>query len=154
VLAHGDYTTRQSVIGAAEREVDFYGSWPDTSTNQPRHGNHPDYAPRAFHYDADRDEMICPQGKRLAYQTTQGRKEDGLTLRVYAARTKDCQACPKRALCTPNNKMPKHGRSVNRPQEDCRIIKFREKMANDEGKAIFKLRSPVAEFPHDGSRIN
>jgi hypothetical protein len=148
VLADGDYTTRKSVIGAAEREVDFYGSWPDTSNNQPRHGNHPDYGPRAFQYDSDRDEMICPEGKRLAYKSTQGRKEDGLVLRVYAARKEDCQACIKRELCTPNNKMPKHGRWVNRPQEDCRITKFREKMASDEGKAVFKLRSPVAEFPH------
>ena len=37
---------------------------------------------------------------------------------------------------------------MSRPQEDCRIAQFREKMASDEGKAIFKLRSPVAEFPH------
>lgn len=44
--------------------------------------------------------------------------------------------------------MKKHGRAVSRPQEDCRIAKFREKMASDEGKAIFELRSPMAEFPH------
>jgi hypothetical protein len=148
VLADGDYTTRQSIIGAVDREVDFYGSWPDTSNNRSAHGNHPDYALHAFKYDAIKDEMICPEGKRLVYNTTQGREENGLTLRVYVAQSEDCRSCPKRELCTPKNKMEKHGRAVSRPQEAHRVEDFRRKMASEEGKAIFKLRSPVAEFPH------
>jgi transposase len=148
VLADGDYTTRQSIIGAVDREVDFYGSWPDTSNNRSAHGNHPDYALHAFKYDASKDEMICPEGKRLLYKTTQGREENGLTLRVYVAQSEDCRSCPKRELCTPKNKMEKHGRAVSRPQEAHRVQDFRRKMAGEEGKAIFKLRSPVAEFPH------
>lgn len=148
VLADGDYTTRKSVIGTAERKVEFYGSWGDTSKNRPVHGTHPDYDLKAFQYDETRDEMICPQGKHLVYKTTQGRVEDGLTLRVYTARSEDCQGCSKRTLCTPKNKMEKHGRAVSRPNEDPRMQQFREKMSGEEGRAAYKLRSPVAEFPH------
>jgi transposase len=148
VLADGDYTTRESILGAADREVDFYGSWAETIRHRSSRGNHPDYAPRVFKYDAEKDEMICPEGKRLLHKTTYGGEENGRTVEIYAAEREECWNCPKRQLCTPNNKMEKQGRSVSRLTESRRVEEFRQKMAGEEGKAKFKLRSPVAEFPH------
>jgi hypothetical protein len=44
--------------------------------------------------------------------------------------------------------MPKHGRTVTRQIEHPTVIRFHAKMATTEAKAIYKQRSPVAEFPH------
>lgn len=147
VLADGDYTTRNAIVGAVDRTVDFYGSWAETIHHRSARGNHPDYAPSAFEYDADRDEMRCPQGKRLLLKTNR-QEENGLKRNVYVAQREDCRSCPKRELCTPDNKMKKHGRAVSRLQEAPRVEVFRRKMASEEGRTKFKLRSPVAEFPH------
>jgi transposase len=148
ILADGDYTTRESINGAADREVDFYGSWAETIQHRSAQGNHPDYAPHVFKYDADKDEMICPEGRRLVHKTTHGGKGNELAVGIYVAQREDCRNCSKQQLCTPKNKMEKHGRSVSRLTESRRVEEFRRKMANEEGKAKFKLRSPVAEFPH------
>jgi hypothetical protein len=101
VLADGDYTTRESINGAVDREVDFYGSWAETINHRSSRGNHPDYAPRAFKYDTGKDEMICPEGKRLLHKTTE--EEKGLKVGIYVAQKEDCRSCPKRDLCTPEN---------------------------------------------------
>jgi len=83
----------------------------------------------------------------LHLKTTR-QKENGPRLSLYVAQREDCRSCPKRELCTPNNEMKKHGRAVSRFQEAPRVEVFRRKMASEEGKTRFKLRSPVAEFPH------
>lgn len=51
VVADGDYTTREAVVGTCERGVDYYGSWGNPGGEQVGHGIHPDYHPNAFQYD-------------------------------------------------------------------------------------------------------
>ena len=116
VVADGDYTNRESVIAAAEQGVDFYGSW-SVIDGKPGHGIEPEFHPRMFTYDELRNEFICPQGKRLSYRTTQ-RGPGGAEDHVFVARKQDCLACPKRAQCTPNNRMQKHGRALRVRLED------------------------------------
>jgi transposase len=146
VVADGDYTNRESVIAAAERGVDFYGSW-SVIDGKPGHGIEPDFHPRMFTYDERRNEFICPQGKRLSYRTTQ-RGPGGAEDHVFVARQHDCQACPKRTQCTPNNRMQKHGRAIRVRLEDERVERFKDKMGTAEAKAIYRQRSRIAEFPH------
>jgi hypothetical protein len=146
VVADGDYTNRESVIAAAERGVDFYGSW-SAIDGKPGHGIEPDFHPRMFTYDERRNEFICPEGKRLSYRTTQ-RGPGGVEDHVFVARRQDCQACPKRAQCTPNNRMQKHGRAISVRLEDERVERFKDKMDTAEAKAIYRQRSRIAEFPH------
>ena len=51
-----------------------------------------------FHYDADKDEYICPNGKSLKPLVKDGRHK-GKRLRVYRSREKDCRHCQLRAKC-------------------------------------------------------
>jgi len=146
-VADGDYTTREAVVGAGERGVDFYGSWNEASPQWLGHGIAPAYAPAAFPYDAQRNEMICPEGRRLRYKTTLHRA-GGLAIHVYAAASEDCRRCRKRPLCSPQNAMTKHGRAVSVRLEPEAVERYHKKMAADEAKAIYKQRAPVAEFPH------
>jgi transposase len=58
-VADGDYTKRLAVVGAAERGVDYYGSWGAVPEERLPYGIHPDYNPAQFRYDAGRNELIC-----------------------------------------------------------------------------------------------
>ncbi len=146
-VADGDYTKREAVIGAAERGVEYYGSWTETSEEWIGHGIDAAYHPSAFRYDERRNEMICPEGRRLRFQTLHERA-GGLMVYVYAAESKDCWRCAKRSLCTPQNAMQKHGRAVSVRVEPEAIERYHGRMATEEAKAIYKQRAPVAEFPH------
>jgi transposase len=147
-IADADYTNREAVTGAITRGVDFYGSWTDTRGEQiPGHGITAEYHPSAFHYEATHNEMVCPEGKRLQFHSTQNRP-DGLKIHMYAARREDCGRCPKRPFCTPKNAMEKHGRAVSVRLEPKAIETYHAKMATAEGMAIYGLRAPIAEFPH------
>lgn len=146
-VADGDYTTREAVVGAVGRGVDYYGSW-----NQPReewlaHGIDPAYHPGAFEYDEQRNEMVCPEGKRLKFKRIQN-KPGGLQIHVFAASREECRVCPKRESCTPQNTMPKDGRTVSVRVEPEALTRYHRKMETDTAKAIYKQRAPVAEFPN------
>lgn len=146
-VADGDYTKREAVVGAADRGVDYYGSWSETSPERMAHGIHPAYHPSAFRHDQQREEMICPEGQRLGLQQIQA-GSGGLQVYVYSAERKVCQRCRKRRWCTPQNAMRNHGRSVSVRQEPPAMERYHQKMATEKAKAIYKQRAPVAEFPH------
>ncbi len=146
VLADGDYTHRATVIGSLERGVEFYGSWRETES-QPGYGIAEEFRAGHFVWDGERNEFICPQDKRLTQRTTVALYGEART-DVYSAAKQDCQNCSQRERCTPRNKMKQHGRSISRLREDPRVLAFKDKMATAEAKAIYKKRSPIAEFPH------
>jgi transposase len=54
------------------------------------------YSHEQFGYDAERDEMICPAGKRLRART----RHTDRRMTEYAARLADCRDCPFKAQCT------------------------------------------------------
>jgi transposase len=146
VVADGDYTHRVTVIGAMERGVDFYGSWREQES-QPGWGIAEEFHARNFVYDAERNEFVCPEGQRLTQRTTVALCGEART-DVYSAAKQDCQSCPQRERCTPRNKMEQHGRSIGKLWEDPRVQQFKDKMETAEAKAIYKTRSPIAEFPN------
>lgn len=146
-VADGDYTTREAVTGAAARGVDYYGSWNEIRDDRIGHGIDPAYHPSAFQYDARGNEMICPEGRRLKFKRTQ-QWPGGLQRHVFAASRDDCRACPKRHSCTPQNAMPKHGRTVSIRVEPEALTRYHHKMETELAKEIYRQRSPVAEFPN------
>lgn len=147
VVADGDYTTREAIVGASQRSVDYYGSWGSPGGEQIGHGIHQGYRPSAFVYDESCDEMICPEGRRLPHIRTLP-KAGGLQIKTYAAGREACRRCAKRKYCSPQNAMPKHGRTVSVRIEPDALTRYHAKMKTDTAKAIYKQRAPVAEFPN------
>ncbi len=145
-IADGDYTKREAVLGAAERGVDYYGSWGAVPEDRLPYGITAAYHPAAFRYDERRDVLICPEGKPLFRKSH--REQGGLEVHLFTAARTDCQACPKRKLCTPQNQMVKHGRAVTIRVEHEVVERYHAKMQTTQGKRIYRLRAPVAEFPH------
>ena len=145
-VADGDYTNREAVRGAAERGVDYYGSWGAKPEERLPYGIDAAYHPSAFPYDERRDELICPEGKRLRRRSI--RKLAGAETHLFAAAREDCQQCPARNRCTPQNKMSKHGRAVTIHVEHEVVERYHAKMRTEQAKQIYRQRAPVAEFPN------
>jgi hypothetical protein len=144
-IGDGDYTNRKTILEAAGRGIDFYGSWGKTERKS-GHGIDPAYEATVFRCDPQRNEFICPEGKRLRYLRSQDKS--GAEKHVYAADRDECRACSARQKCSPNNAMPKRGRTISLTVEHPAVEQFNAKILTECGKAIYRVRSPIAEFPH------
>jgi transposase len=148
VLADGGYTNNAAVAAMDERGIDYYSSW--TGRNEGLAGRaarrHEDYLLDRFGYDEKTNEMICPEGKRLRYRSTQN-KPGGKT-HVYKAAAEDCRVCAARKACCPELDLNYGGRSVSIKIADAAIERFDEKMKRPEALAVYKQRAPLVEFPN------
>lgn len=149
-IADGDYTNHENVMGMADRKIDFYGSWTGrTETGRGRGASrrHQDYDASQFRYDERRHELVCPEGKRLPYRTTQ-HPHRGTDLHIFAAKAKDCLGCAARKNCCPDLQIGKHGRSASIAVRAAAIEHFDEKMRTAAAIMLYKKRSQLAEFPN------
>jgi hypothetical protein len=149
VVADGNYTNHASVQAAAERGVDFYGSWQESWKPGERdaQGRRGAFLGSAFPYDAERDCFTCPAGETLTHQATQN-LESGVRIHGYRAPKAACRTCPLRRQCAPPKASPRWVRSIGRSEEPAATLAFKAKMATPEAQAIYAQRSRLAEFPH------
>src|SRR5215469_6282783 len=54
--------------------------------------------------------------------------------------------CVVKSLCCPGNRVT--GRSVHRGEELTEVTQFRQRMATDRAREIYRQRAQVAETPH------
>lgn len=141
VLVDSGYVSRDNVQEMAQREVDLLGSLADDKAKRGER-DQGRYPSSMFVYNADQDHYVCPAGKILSYEGRQ--KKDGMEHFKYKAQRKDCQSCPLKMQCCPENK--KQGRSVNRSQESPAMVAFRAKMATEAAQKEYRKRSAIAEF--------
>jgi transposase len=149
IIADGDYTNHASVQAAAERGVDFYGSWQDSwkATERDAAGRTDIFVSTAFPYDAARDCFTCPAGKMLLHAKILHRGHGVLTY-VYRAPKEACGNCPLRSQCAPPHPRAGWRRSITRFEESSATTAFKAKMKTDEAKQIYAQRSRTAEFVH------
>lgn len=148
-LADGAYTNLESVMEMHERSIDYYSTWTgrnDAAGGRGSKQRHEDYERDQFGFDETSNEMICPQGQRLAYHHRSVKK--GRETYVYQAAAEDCRECSARRKCCPNLNLKNGGRSVSFTLHEQAIEAFDEKMKQPESLAIYKKRAPLAEFPN------
>jgi transposase len=148
VVVDGGFTSRENIMAMAEQGVDFIGSLPaanPSSANQQRQrGVTEQFSLEKFSYDARQDTYRCPAGESLRHK---GREfSPGVVIHQYRAKPETCGACQFRSQCCPGNQH--HGRSVVRAEPSAVVRQFAEKMETEEGKAIYRQRGAVAEFPN------
>ena len=147
VIADGGYTSRSNIVAMEESGIDLIGPVPDGRVQKETlykiRGVAAEFRPEAFHFDPDRNCYTCPAGKSLPYQ----RKNvlPGQTKYFYQAKREDCQSCVHRPQCCPKSKS---GRSLVRAEDSAEVQRFRAKMETEAGKALYKKRGAVAEFPN------
>src|ERR1700720_2792001 len=144
MVADSGYTTRENIEKMAGREIDFLGTM--RYENVPRGANMPNrFPPSAFPYLPEKDHCVCPQGQVL-HPAGQRKRRAGVIYHLYEARLEDCQACPRKPACCPDNQ--KRGRSVAHPEESPVVIAFRKKMASEEARKQYRRRGRIVEFCH------
>jgi hypothetical protein len=148
VVVDGGFTSRENILAMAEQGVDLIGSLPaanPSSANQQRQrGVTEQFSLDKFSYDAQQDIYRCPAGESLKHK---GREfSPGVVIHQYRAKPETCAACQFRSQCCPGNQH--WGRSVVRAEHSAVVRQFTEKMQTEEGKAIYRQRGAVAEFPN------
>ena len=148
VVADGDYTNRANIIKMAECGIDFIGALGDRKSQSEakfaKRGVASEFQGQAFSYDKQSDSYLCPNQKKLEYESKD--KEDGAIYYYYRAAATDCAACPFKQQCCPQNE--RKGRKLMRKVEANVVVVFREKMETEAAKQAYKRRSEVAEFPN------
>ena len=108
--------------------------------------NYPDlYGKEAFEYDKGQDCYKCPAGQVLRPRTRmrQKTKYSGREVTVYAAPRGVCLACPQRERCT--KVKTKVGRTVSRDDYEEERQRMRQKLATEEGRAVYAKRKCLVE---------
>lgn len=146
VVADAGYTTRETILEMAERQVDFIGGTVEAGQrSQPRPGIDAAFRAEAFVYEAECDLYRCPAGKALLPRGIQ-RMRVGVLHHVYQAKAADCRGCVFRKQCCAGAAARRILRSENVPG----VAAFVAKMKTTAAQAIYRLRAAVAEFPHAG----
>ena len=92
-----------------------------------------------FHYDAERDVYVCPQGEELHYRHTARDRARNKAFKVYA--TTACSTCPLRAQCTTS----RQGRKIKRWVDQAVIDRLQQR--NRGQPELLKQRKVLAEHP-------
>ena len=146
LIVDGGYTQVSNLKAALEKQVNLVGPVHDqtadravhTAANLAKAGISAAYGPAAFVIIHEGEALRCPAGRELRRQeTTQNHIR-------YVARKEDCGACAHRMECCPQG----GPRSVKFRQTDPVAVAFAARMEEDQSRAIYGLRSQVAEFPH------
>ena len=148
VVTDGGFVSRGNIVAMNERKIEFIAPCVDEAgkgeSSYEGRGVSPEYHSTAFVYDAQTDSYRCPQGKILKYE---GKEERHMQVSYrYRAQRSDCQGCPVKSQCCPGNRVT--GRSVHRAEELAEVTEFRQKMATERAREIYKTRAQVAETPN------
>ena len=99
----------------------------------------------AFRWLPEEQCYECPEGHRMPRrgQLTQQRAGGPIALTMYTCPAEHCLACPRQRPCT---RSPQRGRSVSRMENEELLDELRTRMATDEAKRLYKLRSQTVEL--------
>jgi transposase len=134
-VADGGYASAQQFAAAQARGYEVLVA-PGVETGGPPRGT---YASGEFTYDPERDEVICPQGKRLRFEGMKKQGEERTAVRLYR-----CHAyarCPVRALCSRR----KDGRRVEVRPQRAALQRQRQKRRDPLKQALLRRRQVIVE---------
>ena len=113
--------------------------------------------------DAQADQMICPENKRLRFQYFD--HQPGRTIRVYIARKEECHVCPSRQACCGQSELKQTGRKITVSEDQVPIRTFDARMNTAHAKRIYRqtgtsgrvssrldqkqMRTAAVQMPHD-----
>ncbi len=148
VVVDGGFTTRENVMSMAEQGIDFVGSLAEVNQRiagqKGKRGVSEAFYTDQFIYDAKKDVYRCPAGTVMKHKGRDFRL--GVTFHQYRAPVERCRGCEFRSQCCPGN--VHHGRSVIRTERAAAMRQFAQRMESPEGKAVYRQRGAVAEFPN------
>jgi transposase len=109
---------------------------PGVETGGPKRGA---YDSAKFEYDGERDEVICPQGKRLKFEGRKNKGPQRSAVRSY--RCPHYAQCPVRALCSRR----RDGRRIEVSPQRAAVMRQREKRRDPAQQALLRQRKAIVE---------
>jgi len=132
-VADAGYESGNSLQAAHDHQVEAYIA----QQSRPKRER---YSQDDFDYDDERDEFICPAGKRLVYRREHNRQ--GTWLRQYATAQADCRDCRLRDRCL----SPKGKRRELYVSHHAELARqMRRRLDSDAGRRVMRLRRQVVE---------
>ncbi|MFH1541629.1 MAG: IS1182 family transposase [bacterium] len=122
---------------------------PSTKQSQKEKGQDPlkDFDKEKFSYDKEKDEYVCPEGKRLSYQGLACKES---LKKEYRASKKDCNQCPNYGVCTTS----KSGRRIKRLDDEEIKEQLETIYSSPEGQRVYKSRKEKVELPFGHMKRN
>ena len=136
ILADRGYYSGEN-LEAAEKCTDLL--MPDPRLKGKKSPQKWSYHKDHFRYDAERDEYICPQGKRLT--SSHRTKSNNKRYDTHVYRCRECAGCPVREECTRD----RHGRTIHIGEYESIMRSHGEKMVCQETRDLYKRRAPLVE---------
>jgi transposase len=143
VVADSAYGSEENYAYLEQEQVGNYLKYNTFGKEQrPRFKPNP-FAADQMEYDADKDELICPAGKRLTYQySSHPKTENGYQTERRCYEAEDCTGCPLKEQCT----KAKGNRKVNLGlQLKAWRQQARKNLTSEQGKKLRSLRGVEVE---------
>ena len=134
-VADGGYCSARQLGEAQARGYEVLVA-PGVETGGPKRGA---YDSAKFEYEGERDEVICPQGKRLKFEGRRNKGPQRAAVRSY--RCHHYQQCPVRALCSRR----RDGRRVEVSPQRGAVMRQREKRRDPAQQALLRQRKAIVE---------
>lgn len=131
-LADGGYACGEQIEKTEDKNVIM--PLPSGSRNKDENPYHASQ----FRYDAQSDQVVCPQGRRIPFQRERRRGE--AIIRVYRS-VNTCKGCPVRSLCTKD----RHGRTIEIAPWHQALERHRQKMSTAEAEEAYQMRARTIE---------
>jgi hypothetical protein len=125
--------------------VEQMGATPITNYTETMSTKPEGYAKKDFAYDAEQDLYVCPAGKILKRQCTEGDRI------LYKALLADCADCPFKDLCLSADAKQ---RQVRRARDEAARERNIARCHTDEGREALKRRKIVVEPPFADAKCN
>jgi len=133
------YHTGSEIKTAIEKGIDIMVAIPDVASNAPDIA----YNVANFIYDELNDTYTCPQGQTLFTNGSWYKKDRGKSIVLMKHyKTKQCEHCPARNLCTKN----KDGRLIER-SEHAQYIE-QNRLNIEANPKTYKKRQAIVEHPY------
>ena len=152
LTADSSYHSVTNINKCNEEKLDAYIPDNKFRNRDERFASRVGYRPRSkkftfadFHYDGDKDEYICPNGKRLKRLVKAGRHK-GKLLRVYRSSEKDCRRCQLRAKCLRSKDTKRRHLSYYADASGQNISQAMvKKIETEKGRKIYPQRIGIVE---------
>ena len=143
VVADAGYGSEENYAYLEGAGAESFVKYPTFDREQKRSWQRERYRVENWEYDAERDEFICPEGKRLTYDTTSHRQSaNGYLVERREYECTDCSTCPVKADCTRSSGNRRVGTSKRLRRY---VDQARQKLLSEEGRRLRAQRGVEVE---------
>jgi len=162
LTADSNYHSKVNMQKCIDEEVDAYIPDRGFRTRDPRfadqerygHKKRTHYALEDFRYDEEKDQYVCPNGKKLVLKVKSHRCTGNL-YRIYGAQEHDCRDCMVRGKCIYGNGRGPKTLNVPMGPDGINLTKLMvEKIESEQGRSIYQQRMAIVEPVFANLRIH